>query len=49
MPWGDWQFWVVTLAAVVAVWMLFRVLIPPKRGKRTELTIGGEAVSRRRR
>ena len=47
MPFGDWQFWLVTLAAVGAVWMLVRVLIPRKRGKRTELTVGGESVGRR--
>ncbi len=49
MPWGDWQFWLVTLAAAAAVCMLVRVLIPRKRGKRTELTVGGEGVGRRRR
>jgi hypothetical protein len=49
MPWVDWQFWVVTLAAVASVWMLARVLIPRRRGKRTELTVGGESVGRRRR
>lgn len=46
MPWGDWQFWVVTGAAVCAGAWLLRGFIPglkkkrPK-GKRATLTIGG--------
>lgn len=24
MPWTDWQFWVVTAAAVVSLWVLLR-------------------------
>tara|TARA_R110000782_G_scaffold101029_9_gene187504 strand:- start:851 stop:1006 length:156 start_codon:yes stop_codon:yes gene_type:complete len=39
MPWGDWQFWVVTLAAVGGLWALARALMPRKRPKRTALTI----------
>lgn len=48
MPFGDWQFWLVTLAAAGALWMLVRVLIPRKQGKRTGLTIGGAPINRRR-
>jgi len=49
LPVGDWQFWVVTLAALAALagaWLLLR----PRPGRRrlTELTIGGRKVSRRR-
>lgn len=43
MPWGDWQFWVVTLAAVGGVVALARVLLPKrKKGVRTTLTVGGQ-------
>lgn len=50
MPWGDWQFWVVTIAAVVGVAALVRVLLPArKKAVKTSLTIGGEPASKRRR
>ena len=49
MPWGDWQFWLVTLAAIAAAWTLWRALVPRKRGKRTELTVGGASPRRTRR
>jgi hypothetical protein len=40
MPWGDWQFWLVTAAAAVALGALFRVLIPRRKTRqRTRLTI----------
>ena len=26
MPYGDWQFYVVTLAALLGVWLMFRTL-----------------------
>lgn len=39
MPWGDWQFWVVSFVAAMGLWMLARVLVPRKRPKRTTLTI----------
>jgi len=28
MPWGDWQFWLVTGLAGCAVWALVRPLLP---------------------
>jgi hypothetical protein len=28
MPWNDWQFWVVTLAALVAIAMVLKPLLP---------------------
>jgi hypothetical protein len=42
MPWGDWQFWVVSLLAVLAVWVLMRAIVPrrKKTGRRVRLTIG---------
>lgn len=43
MPWGDWQFWVVSIAAVGALWVLVRALVPRKRPKRTPLTISAKA------
>lgn len=49
IPFADWQFWLVTLIALVALWLMLRPLLPPRlggkrgRGKRTRatLTIGG--------
>jgi hypothetical protein len=31
MPWGDWQFWVVSLAAGWGLWAVLRQLLP-RRG-----------------
>ena len=31
MPWGDWQFWIVSLAAGWGVWAVARQLLP-RRG-----------------
>jgi hypothetical protein len=42
MPWRDWQFWVVTLAAVGGLWTLVRVLIPRRKPKKTPLTISAK-------
>jgi hypothetical protein len=41
MPWGDWQFWVVSLAAGVGLFALVRAVTPRKRagGVRTGLTV----------
>jgi hypothetical protein len=40
MPVGEWQFWVVTLAAIGGVMVLARVVMPRKpRGKKTSLTV----------
>lgn len=48
MPWGDWQFWVVTLAAVLALVWLVRLFKPKKkRSVRTNLTINGDRPGRR--
>jgi hypothetical protein len=43
MPWGDWQFYVVTAAALWGLWALARAILPKrrKRKKRAELTIEG--------
>ncbi len=53
MPWHDWQFWVVSLIAVVAAWAVLRMLIPAgllgaKRTKATkaQLTVGGKPVEK---
>ena len=48
MPWGDWQFWIVTLAALGAVLWLIRMLYPKKkRSVRADLTVHGEKPARR--
>jgi len=40
VPWGDWQFWAVTVVAVGAAALMARALMPAKRPKkRTGLTI----------
>lgn len=48
LPVHDWQFWVVTLAAVLAGAYVLRELIPwpwkKPKGKPTTLTIGGRSV-----
>jgi hypothetical protein len=46
MPWHDWQFWLVTIAAALSGWRLARMLISRPRlravkGKRAALTIEG--------
>ena len=42
MPWTDWQFWVVTIFALIAMLVLCRVLVPRKKGKRTNLTVSAK-------
>jgi len=50
VPWRDWQFWVVSVAALIAGVMILRAALPArwqpwkKQGKQTRatLTIGGE-------
>lgn len=41
MPWGDWQFWLVTLAAAGGLWLVVRQLRPAKKRRqvRTGLTV----------
>jgi len=48
MPFGDWQFYVVTAVAIAAVWMLVRAVRPPKtrKGTKVELTVGGTKARR---
>ena len=42
MPFGDWQFWVVTVLALVAVIGIARTIAPRRRRPpRTSLTIDG--------
>lgn len=53
MPWSDWQFWVVSAAAIIALAMLLRPFFPlilgrgRARGTRTQLTVKGSRVDRR--
>lgn len=54
MPVGDWQFWVVTAAALAAALYLLREVLPPRmspfrrrRGKSASLTISGRAPGKR--
>lgn len=48
MPLGDWQFWVVTVIAIVALYVLYRVLVPRKKGKRTNLTVSAKKHNQER-
>jgi hypothetical protein len=49
MPVGDWQFWVVTGIAAVALWFVLREAVPwwpwkrRGKGKAASLTIEGKA------
>jgi hypothetical protein len=54
VPWDDWQFWVVTAAALVALGWLLRGVVPVpyfsahqrrrRRERRVNLTVGGKSV-----
>jgi hypothetical protein len=48
MPWRDWQFWLVSLAAVGAVALFLRAVLPRKKKRRvrTQLTISAGAKDR---
>lgn len=51
MPFSDWQFYVVTIAAVIALWVLGRKIVSPflrkkTRSKKTTLTISGRSISK---
>lgn len=57
MPFGDWQFWVVSILALGAAAFVARALLPPRllppflrrrRGTRAPLTVGGKAPRRRK-
>jgi hypothetical protein len=55
LPLGDWQFWVATLIAVAALWLVARMVIPSSwlpggsrpRGRKVTLTVGGARASDR--
>ena len=43
MPFGDWQFYVVTVAAAWGVWAMVRTLAPRrKKGQRVNMTISAQ-------
>lgn len=50
LPWGDWQFWVVTVVAAAALWFVLREVVPgwpwkrKKKGKAASLTVEGKAI-----
>jgi hypothetical protein len=45
MPWGDWQFWVVSGLALGALVVLVRGLVPRKKAaRRTGLTVSARGV-----
>ncbi len=52
MPWSDWQFWIVTIAAAVAAFLMLRPMLRSRSGKqkgtRTRLTLGGRTIDRHR-
>jgi len=47
MPINDWQFWVVTIIVIGALWLLKSALIPKKKGTKTTLTVGGKPVGKK--
>lgn len=55
MPIADWQFWVVSLVALIAAWVVLRPIVAPLLRRRphvprrkTALTIEGTAPERHR-
>lgn len=52
MPWGDWQFWIVTIAAAVTVFLMLRPVLRSRSGKqkgtRARLTLDGRTIDRHR-
>jgi len=47
MPIDDWQFWVVTVAGLLAALWLVRLVLPKKkRGTKASLTVGGKPVGK---
>jgi hypothetical protein len=56
LPVGDWQFWVVTVVAVLALGWLTRNILPvpvltrraraKRMQKRVSITVGGKAVGK---
>jgi len=55
LPVHDWQFWVVTAIALVAAWLVLRMVVPARwwpwkkrrAGRPASLTIGGKTVPRK--
>lgn len=45
MPWGDWQFWIVTIIVLLAGWWILKPIIPrrktPGSTTKVKLTVGG--------
>jgi hypothetical protein len=50
MPWGDWQFWVVTAAAVAGLLVVATPFVAKRRrrGPRVELTVDRRPVKGKR-
>ena len=50
MPVGDWQFWIVTAAGMLGLWMIIKPFVP-KRNKQTGCAhcASGTAASRKKR
>lgn len=52
MPWGDWQFWIVTIAAAVTAFLMLRPVLRSRSGKqkgtRARLTLDGRTIDRHR-
>jgi hypothetical protein len=58
LPLTDWQFWVVTLVALGAAWMVLRAVVPESvwhkvglkkkpKGRPASLTVEGKAVGKK--
>ncbi|MFO0860860.1 MAG: hypothetical protein U0570_09915 [Phycisphaerales bacterium] len=55
IPWGDWQFWVATVIAILALWLVLRNILPPgllpftrprKKETKASITISGKPLDR---
>jgi len=47
MPWRDWQFYIVTIVAIIGAWSLARIFLPTRRAKKTKranLTISAKTL-----
>lgn len=58
LPWRDWQFWVVTIIALGAAWMVLRAVVPEglwakiglkkkHKGRSASLTVEGKTPEKK--
>ena len=47
MPWGDWQFWVVTALFIAAMYFVIRPFLPRRRARSTRVSLTIDRKPRR--